>query len=292
MAARIAYFIMVHHKPAQFDWLMRAIDHPDDLFFVHVDMKSRLGIKADRRGVWREVRRICADRPNVRLLRSRFTNWGGWSLSRILLDTIALALRTDPDWTHFVNLSGQCYPLRSLDEVKDGLAASGDRVHVEMRPVSELPADDWHHRAHPLLETPLRAFILPGRKPPPRDFTLNHKGSQWTILPRGFCEWAMESPVTRQVSAYLRGLLLSDELIVQALVENGPYRDRIAGHFGREIIWPGPRVLTMADLPRLRASPAWFARKFDLARDAGVLAVLAKANGFTPGPILPSGGEG
>ncbi len=66
-SSRFAYFIMVHHLPLQFEWLMRAIYDPDDLFLVHVDLKSRLGIKADRRGVMREVRRICADKPNVRL---------------------------------------------------------------------------------------------------------------------------------------------------------------------------------------------------------------------------------
>ncbi len=80
--------------------------------------------------------------------------------------------------------------------IKREIAAAGDRVHVEMLPIAELPADDWHHNAHPMLETPLRAFILPGRKAPPIDFALTHKGSQWVILPRAFCEWMAEAPLT------------------------------------------------------------------------------------------------
>lgn len=283
MPPRFAYFIMIHHLPQQFEWLMNAIYDPNDLFLVHVDLKSRLGIKKGRRGVMREVRRICDGKPNVRLLRSRFTNWGGWSLSKILLDAIRIALRWDADWRYFVNLSGQCYPLKPLRTIKQEVATAEEAVHVEMLPIAELPADDWHHNAHPMLETPLRAFILPGRKRPPEDFSLTHKGSQWTVLPRSFCEWAVAAPVTRRITSYLRGLLLSDELVMQALVENGPYRDRLASHYGREILWPGPKTMTEQDLPMLERSPAWFARKFNLQTDVSVLKCLAEKSGFTPG---------
>lgn len=277
----IAYFIMVHHKPAQFDWLMRAIDHPDDRFLIHVDLKSRLGLKADRKGVWRDVRRIADARANARMMRSRFTNWGGWSLSKILLDAIRLALR-DPGWSHFVNLSGQCYPLQPLDRLRAEIAAS-DRLHVEMRRIDATPPDDWHRNWHPMLETPVKAMILKGRKPPPTSFALDHKGSQWVVLPRDFCEWLATAPVTRVVSAYLSGLLLSDELVMQALAWNGPFRDRIADDYRREIVWPGPKTFTGADLPRLQASRAWFGRKFDAAADPGLMPRLAADLGY-PAP--------
>lgn len=280
---KFAWFIMVHHKPAQFEWLMNALYAPGDLYLVHVDAKSRLGLKADRRGVMQGVRRVMAGRPNITLMRSRFTNWGGWSLSQVLLDAIRLALRRDPDWSHFVNLSGQCYPLKPVAEIKRQIAAAGDRVHVELLPIVELPADDWHRDASAMFETPVRALKL-RRAPAPRGFSIDHKGSQWVVLPRAFCEWLVTAPLTRKVTRYLQRRLLSDELILQTLAVSGPYRDRVAGHYGREIIWPGPRVLTAADLPRLQATSSWFGRKFDVAVDADVLLALATANGFTPGP--------
>ncbi|HWW63646.1 MAG TPA: beta-1,6-N-acetylglucosaminyltransferase [Sphingomonadaceae bacterium] len=281
---KFAYFIMVHHKPAQFEWLMRAIHDPGDLFLIHVDLKSRLGLKADRKGVMDEVRRIVAGRPNVRLLPSRFTNWGGWSLSRILLDAMKTALAVDKDWSHFINLSGQCYPLKPLGELKRQIVEAGDVAHVEMRSIDSLPADDWHLQSRRIFETPVRAFAL-GRKPPPRDFTMGHKGSQWVILPRAFCAWAAAAPETQRIAAYLKTRQLSDELIAQALVENGPYRDRIAHHYGRAIVWPGPKLFGTEDLPFLQASPAWFGRKFDVATDARVLLTLAETGGYRPGPI-------
>lgn len=284
MPPKIAYFIMVHHKPAQFDWLLRAIHDPSDLFLVHVDTKSRLGLKRDRQGVMAGVRAAVAGKPGVRLMRSRFTNWGGWSLSRILLDAIRLALK-NPDWQWFVNLSGQCYPLRSMAAIKGELAGD-DRVRVQMWPIADRPADDWHHRQHPMLETPFKAIILPGRKPPPAGFTMANKGSQWVMVPRAFCEWLVAAPVTQTIAAYMRGLLLTDELIVQTLVANGPFADRIATDYGREIVWPGPRTFTLDDWPMLQASPALFARKFDAARDPALMAALADANGFPRGPLV------
>ncbi len=282
---RLAYFVMVHHKPYQFEWLMRAIYTPDDLFLVHVDLKSKLGIKKDRRGLIQEVRRICADKPNILIMPSRITNWGGWSLSQALIDAICLAQNHPIRWSHFVNLSGQCYPLKPIEEVKANIAAMSDRLYVELRPIATLPSDDWHLRWSPMFETPLRAFRLPGRRQPPSKLAVEYKGSQWVILPRAFCNWIVTAPLTRVVSTYLRRLLLSDELLIQTLATNSPWVNRIAHFYGRAIYWPGPKLLTVEDLPGLLQSGAWFARKFDAQIDIEILRDLALEGGFEPGPI-------
>jgi hypothetical protein len=283
--AKIAYFIMVHQKPVQLDWLMRAIHDERDLFMIHVDAKSVLGLRRQWRGIWGDVKRIVAGKRNVRMMRPRITNWGGWTLSRIQLDAIRQALRADPDWTHFVNLSGQCYPIKPLQEIRTALDAAGDRPMVEMRPFSSLPEDDWHLRWHPMFETPVKAHIRKGRKAPPAGFRLDHKGSQWSILPRSFCEQAIANPLLPEIKRYFRTLLLTDELLMQTLVANGPGIDAVAPHYGREIIWPGPKVLDMGDLPRLRASPGLYARKFDIDADAALMQAIARECGFQPGPL-------
>lgn len=296
MQTRIAWFVMAHQKPEQLRWIVDALaagDASGELILLHIDLKSMLGLKAERNGMWRTARQLAARYPNVRLLRPRFTNWGGWSLSRLHLDAIDTALRLDPDWTHFVNLSGQCYPIKPLADIRSGLARAGDQAFVELRHFSTLPADDWHLRWHAMVELPFKALTR-GPRRPPGDFELEYKGSQWSILPRGFCAWQRAAPIGARIRAYLRGLLLSDELIMQALVRNGPWRDRVAPHYGREIIWPGPKVMLTEDLPRLLASPGFLARKFDLARDPHVLHVLAERLGLPhpapPSPPLPPSG--
>lgn len=281
---RPAYLIMVHHKPDQFEWLLNAVYRSDAVYLVHVDLKTWSGLKRDRRGTYGRVRALVRDKPNVRLMRPRSVNWGGWSQSQLALDAIDQLLEMDADWTHFINLSGQCYPTRGFGEMQDRLG-SADRQFVEIRNFETLPDDDWHLRWTPMLETPARAFALPGRRSPPRDFRLSGKGSQWVMLTRAFCEWRRSAAVAGTIRRYLRGGLLSDELVFQAVLENSPFADQRAEHYGRDIVWPGPKVLTQADLPGIRTSSGLFGRKFDAAVDADILHALAESGGHKPGPV-------
>lgn len=275
--ARFAYFVLAHHRPEQLRLLVDTIADPRDLILLHVDLKSMLGVKPERNGTWPMARQLAREYRNVVLMRPRCTNWGGWSLSQVLLDAIDIALKRDLDWTHFINLSGQCLPIKPLDDIRSRIGASGDLAFVELRHFSSLPADDWHLKCHPIIELPHKAIKRRGPRRPPEDFELEHKGSQWCILPRRFCEWQRDAAIARRIRSYLRGLLLSDELLIQALVRNGPWRDRVAPHYGREIVWPGPKVMKMADWPWLQQSPAFYARKFDLQLDDALIPTLLRA---------------
>lgn len=287
----IAYFILAHHRPQQLRWLVEALARPGDrrrdTIILHIDRKSMLGLKPDRRGIWQTAKALAAEHPNLTLMRPRFTNWGGWSLSRIQLDAIAVALKASAEWSHFINLSGQCYPIKPIEHIRQALAADPDQVFVELRHLSTLPADDWHLRWHPMLELPHRAVKFKGPRRPPSDFELAYKGSQWSVLPRAFCEWQQRAAVAKPIKRYLSRLLLSDELIVQTLVRNGPWRDKVAPHYGREIVFPGPKVMTRDDLPRLLSSPAFISRKFDHERDPEVLPQLARQLGLPMSGLPP-----
>jgi Core-2/I-Branching enzyme len=274
VSARFVYFILAHHRPEQLRLLVDSISDRDELVLLHVDLKSMMGLRAERNGTWRMARRLAHDYPKIILMRPRFTNWGGWSLSQILLDAIDIALERDGGWTHFINLSGQCLPIKPLDNIRAQVGAAGQQIFVELRHFSTLPADDWHLRWHPMIELPHKCVRRAGPKPRPGGFELEFKGSQWCILPRAFCEWQRNADITRQITRYLRGLLLSDELLIQTLVRNGPWRDQVAQFYGREIVWPGPQVMTMDHWDRLDRSPALFARKFDVNLDRDVVAAV------------------
>jgi hypothetical protein len=274
----IAWFIMLHQNPEQFDWLLRAIYNPDDIFLVHVDLKSLFNYKG-RGGTYSRVKSLVAGKPNIRLMRPRSTNWGGWSLGRISLDAIDILLDADRDWTHFINLSGECYPIKPLPRIRATLRDDAGAIYVETKAFADLPPGDWHPRRPRVLETPLKIVILPGRRQPPRGFSIEHKGSQWVILPRDFCAWQRQAPFRRDMDRYMRFSPLSDELVMQTLLLNGPFRERQASHYGRAIRLvepaPHPAVLTMQDLGFLQNSGAMFARKFDARVDAGILHWLA-----------------
>ena len=95
MHTGIAYFILAHHRPQQLRWLVEALARPGgprrDTIILHIDRKSMLGLKPERRGIWQMAKALAAEHPNVILMRPRFTNCGGWSLARIQLAALAVA---------------------------------------------------------------------------------------------------------------------------------------------------------------------------------------------------------
>src|SRR5215467_6901095 len=106
---------------------------------------------------------------------------------------------------------------------------------------------------------------------------------------RDFCEYILSSPVTLEVKRLVKYTWNPDELFFQALIMNRGYRNSLAEHYGREIIWPGgsasPKTLGMEDYDLLCTSSALFARKFDEAVDRQVLTSLARDHGYqVPAP--------
>ena len=272
----IAYFIMLHNKPHQLEELFEALYNEVDIFILHVDLKSRLGLRPSGSGVFEMAARLAEGKPNVTLMRSRFTNWGGWSLSSVLLSAMDCALHSEYPWTHFVNLSGQCFPTISPVRFRNLLADySQDGQFVEMRPFATLPRDDWHLAWSPMLETPLKTLRMPGKRMPPTDLAVSFKGSQWVFLSRKFCSWQAQSPVQSRTVAYLRQTFLSDELLVQTLLSNAPENFFSVLDFPtRYLVWPGPRLLSYSDLPEINRSGAPFVRKVDSGHDERLISGL------------------
>lgn len=286
---RIAYFIMLHHKPQQFEWLFNAIYNETDFFVIHVDLKSIFNFKG-RGGTYSRVKELTRGRSNVVLMTPQYTNWGGWSLSRIALKAIHIALSHGSHWDYFINLSGECYPIKRMEIIREQLARDPTLNYIETRHFSSLPPDAWHPKRAIVVETPVKIVILPGQRSAPKSFTLMHKGSQWVMLTRAFCEWQHSAPVRQKIRQYMKFSPLSDEMIFQALLLNGPFSHLQAPDYKREVKFVEPNahaeVFNLSDLARLQCSSAFFARKFDLVADMPVLRHLASSLGFSPGPDL------
>jgi hypothetical protein len=74
-----------------------------------------------------------------------------------------------------------------------------------------------------------------------------------------------------------------EENFFQTLIMNSRFRDWVIADNKREIVWPGPKTFTMADYAYLKASPKFFARKFDMDVDRSILARLASMHSFAAG---------
>ena len=280
----IAYFISIYKMPGQFAWLWHALYNEQDCFVLHVDRNA----DAETRSA---IERTVGTQDNVRFLPSISTAWGGWSLCQIELDAIRLACGWRSDWSFFINLSAQDYPIKPLSEIRSFLARHEGTSFVTVRP---LAAERWHIRRRPYVLTIERKgaairlpipMLLPAR-PSPRWF-----GSGWHILARGFCDWIARSEMTEKLRRRLRRTNVPTEIFIQQLLMDSPFRDRRIDDDKRFAIFeggPNHAQLTMRHFEGIRASPALFARKFDETADVEILHRLAQLTGSR----VPDGAEG
>jgi hypothetical protein len=222
------------------------------------------------------------------------------------LDAIGLLEGAGVSYDWFVSLTAQCYPVQPLPAFEAHLEASGADGFLRYWDVLG-PESPWSQRKpkarywHRYLRLPegaepwLRA-LRPLTKILPLHFYLDYgplvgRRTWSTPFRNGFrClgGWAWFS-LRRQAVLYLRDFLAEhpevvehykrtvtpEESIVQTvLVNSGKFRlvnddlrliDYEKAHKG------SPRTMTSADLPLLASGKYYFARKFDLGVDAGVL---------------------
>jgi hypothetical protein len=292
MSASIAFLIVSHRAPGQVLRLVRALrEHPGSEVLVrHDQRRSRLDeVELERAGG-----RLHADDLTV--------EWGSWTYLLMLIGALGrIEADFDPDWT--LVISGQDYPVRPLAEVEARLAAAehdafcGMAWELETDRPPPPPADDFFKRyAYAHFEVP--APRLPGRVsplayrrdlPPPLRPRLGLRrprlpfgpelrcwvSTDWPILGRRALQAVLRAARDRRalMRHYRRSIVPSESFFATVLMNDPDMRvsqdDRRFSSFA-----PGsahPDVLTSADLDRLRATNAHFARKFDAEVDAAVL---------------------
>ncbi|MGH7359378.1 MAG: beta-1,6-N-acetylglucosaminyltransferase [Candidatus Rokuibacteriota bacterium] len=268
---RMAYLVMLHQNPSQFQRLFRAIYDPRDYYVVHVDRKAAGQVHRDVAAILREY-------PNAWILPSMRITWGGWSLMEVQLQAMRRLLAMAADWAFVTNLSGQCFPLQSPERIRRDLAAQPDRNFLHVEDMADwtpgMVRVRWYWAKIPGL--PIRRPI---RLPIPRRYLADarpYHGATWATLNRAFVEWMTTSPEVERFRRFYRWSVSPDEGFVPSVLMNGPFR-KTAAPYRRTIVWTGgssPKTFTSADLDFLLSSDGWYARKFDTRVDGRILDAL------------------
>jgi hypothetical protein len=267
---KLAYLITAHKHPQQLLRMMRAIHHPADTYVLHVCTRAPAEMHA-------AARDFAAAHSNCRVIPAERVMWGSWRLARVQLRQMAEALRVAPDWDYCINLSGQDYPLKTRDQMIAALAA-GPKGANYLEVLDFAKAGVNPRKRLEFFWIPWRGKMtkLVRRRPP--NFKV-YWGSNHFVLSRGACEHLVNAGISHDMLRYFRYTLCADEMVFQNSLMHGPavLRDSIVSKTWRKITWSGgshPKTYTMADLEELRASDAWFARKFDDTVDAKILDAL------------------
>jgi hypothetical protein len=266
---RLAYVITAYRQPGQFARLLDAIWHPEDSFAVHVDAKVSDALR-------RDFEAAAAGRPNVRFVEPLEVTWGGYSLCEAEWRGLT-SLVERGEWDYLMNITGQDYPLMTRARMVEELSRRPGANYVDVRRLADLPPHFRRRSRWLCWERDGRVLRLPIPNLPPKGFRNDWYGIGFHVLGRGFCEWLVETPLMAACRSHFSRTWHPHEHWLQAMIMASPFRDTVIPDNKRFLRWVGggnPAVLTMAELPQIEASGAFFGRKFDDGVDSAVLDAL------------------
>ncbi len=274
---KLAFSIVAHKSPAQVIALARAVCRNGNYCIIHCNAVSGPAFREEiERGI--SIERI----ENVRFLESQPIAWGSRSILRVELRAIEALLEWADDWTHHINLSGQCLPTKPVDEIQRILSAEPEKSFVEMIDLETERPDLAYRFATYYVEVggrPRKTWIP---RPAPRGFKLSF-GAFWCILSRAACLHVARSDEARRILRYLHYTMFPDELAFQTILLNSPEKLNIVPRPRRLMLWnsssPSPLVLTQEHWSRIDDPDVLFARKFDPEIDRDVIDRIAERIG-------------
>jgi hypothetical protein len=287
----LALFILAHKNAPQVARLFHTVHRPEDLVVLHFDRRADASLHLLGRELARAHR-------NVIVLRPRTILWGGSRMAEVQIEAMAAALNASGRWHHFLNLTGQDFPIKPLADLDAHLAARPDANCVSWFDPVFTPlwsnARDRLRRYYlewpwldALLRLPglgrrLRALLgwknhlphVPGYSRRWPDFHY-YGGANHVVLSRAACEYLTKDSTARRIVRWLSHSAHANEIVFQTALLNSPLAATIVNTHLREIDFPPhsphPRTFKNTDFDRLVASPHFFARKFDESVDITIL---------------------
>lgn len=281
---RHAYLVLAHKSARQINLLTRLLLGSDGCtaVYLHLDAKAA------------HLAPDITPRSGLRVVSTRRISWGGFDMVRATLDLLRLALADEPfDYLHLC--SGQCLPLWPVEQIAARMAGQTRQYMACVPfPVPGLPYQGFDRI---LVEYPphlrgryrgVKARQLDDYKEavlrdPARHRRVDHlprlyHGSQWFSITGAFARHVLDYVDARpEFAAFFEASLIPDEMFFQTILMDSPFAPHIEQNTHRYMDWiqGGPHTLRLADLPAVLHSGLWFARKFDLDRDAGAVARIA-----------------
>jgi len=297
--ARFVYLILSHADVPLLERLVGLIRRtsPESLVLVHHDA-SKTALPRD----------FCAGDARVVLLAPSLAGeWGSFALVEMVRLGLRYLREAAVAYDYVTLLSGADYPIRPLREFEAALVASRDgMMGIEATPPGILNRYDYAwYRLPRRMENGVAHRIVGrlgglNRKQPYLRFQSGRVGCRIGVRPRaspldgmriykGSQWWALSSRAVAALDAFVaerpayvdwfrRRTLIPDEAFFHTIVFNARELDVVRDD-GRYIRWTRPEsgspdLLALPDLPALRASGKFFARKLASDASAGLLDAL------------------
>ena len=268
------FLLLVHADPQQAKRLLRRLVSVGRCI-VHVDAKA-------------DFSAFRIEDPRVNYVKDRVdVRWGAISQvdATLRLMRTALAECEVSQVSHFMLLSGNCYPLRPLEEFRAFSQLHADTNFIKMIPLAstrklhqrvrhfwfyqDLPVDGRKYTLVRLSRGLLQFVGKLGRRSFPL-FPQWHFGSQWWALTPEAVRYLVSYPHETSVKRFLRFSKAPDEIYFHTLLANSPLQHTVEPVSGSGV-WDAAnlhlidpslsRWFHTSDYEEIVASGKWFVRK-------------------------------
>lgn len=275
---QVAHVILAHKNPEQVKRLILSLYHPSSIIFLHVDKKRNIKD-------FNEILTL----PNVCFIKNRVSvNWGGFSQIEAVVNSFKEVAEISPSVNYINVLSGQDYPIKSINSFHHFLMSNPGRVFMEFLAFDDpwvIAAKERFNKYHFsdidfLGKYKVEKFvtsILPKRMFP-EEFKLVGK-SQWFTIDNECLQYILQF-ISRTKGLYRKFKYSwgADELVFQSIIYNSPLAYKMINNNLRYIDWSenqsSPKTITILDKEKLIESDAYFARKFDIDIDEEIVNFL------------------
>lgn len=225
---RIAYFIMLHHKPDAFKEMFQKIYTRDQFYLIHIDRKAKAELTE-------EIQLYLIHFPNVYILESMNIVSGGFSMIQAELNAMEYLLNVSHDWDYFINLSGEDYPLKSQNIIRKFLTVNNGRNYLFYYDQKFYRPDTLQRIQNHFTELTHKISSLIYK----REFmkgVIPYIGGKWFMLTRETCLFLTNNKRVMDFEEYYLHTLLPAESFFQTVLLNTIFNDIIVNDDKRAVI--------------------------------------------------------
>lgn len=268
MHKKHAYLVLAHQDFKLLDKLVRSLDDERNDIYIHIDQKINV------------MPRVHTFYSKVLFVTNRVdANWGDYSLVEAELALFESSHKCG-DYSYYHLLSGVDLPIKSQDYIHSFCENNNGKEFIGFAnnaSVNELKWRTQHYfvfcrnfKSKNLFIRGIRAMLikLQDLLRYKRSSEQIKKGSQWCTVSCDFVDYILQNK--RRIYELFHHTYCPDELFIQTLCWNSDFRNRVydlSDEFSgcrRFIKWENGELkpLTVNDMPEMRDSSSWFARKF------------------------------
>jgi len=274
---QLAYLILGHAHPRQMIRMIERLRPSASIFVVHIDARADAA-------VYDELAAYAVTVHDVLLGPRKRCYWGTYGIMEAAFACISTVLASGKPFDYAVLLSGQDYPIKPAMEIAAFFEEHAGAEFIEVFPLDQ--PNRWTPQGgqfqamarvlHLTVNFRSRTLHIPLKRRFYENWT-PHGGSQWWALSRAAVEWVDSYRRSHPaLERYFRFVFIPDEAMIQTMLANSPFRERIDGTAIHYIDWERPnpklpRTLDEEDFERLRGSACLFARKMHPEMSATLL---------------------